>query len=281
MDISLITVRYEDDARSLERLAASFRYSARSAGLTAECIVVDNTPSPLAQPLHGYEKYIHSDQNLYHSGGSNLAADHAGGRLLLFANPDLILGANAVLRLVRGIESNGARWGVAEGRQIPFDHPKPFDEATGRTPWASGAFMLIERSVFDRCGRFDASSLPMYCNDVDLSWRVRASGLDIRYVSSAYAWHGKRLTREGSVEQSPHEHRSSVSALLCLAHKWRRDDVVDRVISMLRGESGRPRFMQVDDFHRRVAEGLVTRVDPSTAQVATFEGVIPGGTRLM
>ena len=55
--------------------------------------------------------------------------------------------------------------------------------------YASGCCMLIPTSVLKRTGMFDESFFA-YCEDVDLSIRVRKAGFRLRYVPTAQLWHG-------------------------------------------------------------------------------------------
>ena len=61
--------------------------------------------------------------------------------------------------------------------------PKAYDPVTLDTPWVSGAATLFRRSAFDSVGGFDPQ-LFMYGEDVDLSWRLRARGLRLRYLAA-------------------------------------------------------------------------------------------------
>ena len=102
-------------------------------------------------------------------------------------NPDCVLFPESIDRLLkRRSETDGI--GIVEGRQWPFEHPKEYDEHTGRTPWASGAFALISGPVFDRVQGFDEAFF-LYLEDVDLSWRVWLAGYEVLYEPKAVAMH--------------------------------------------------------------------------------------------
>lgn len=53
---------------------------------------------------------------------------------------------------------------------------------------ASGAAVLVPTSVFKKVGYFDESFF-MYHEDVDLFWRARRAGFNIRLVANAFVWH--------------------------------------------------------------------------------------------
>jgi GT2 family glycosyltransferase len=65
--------------------------------------------------------------------------------------------------------------------QMPYEHPKYYSPLNWETPWASGACMVIKRSLFNKCHGFD-SNIFMYCEDVELSFHVRMFGLSIKYL---------------------------------------------------------------------------------------------------
>ena len=55
--------------------------------------------------------------------------------------------------------------------------------------YASGCCMLIPASILRNVGMFDEAFFA-YCEDIDFSLRVRKAGFRLRYVPTAYLWHG-------------------------------------------------------------------------------------------
>jgi GT2 family glycosyltransferase len=55
--------------------------------------------------------------------------------------------------------------------------------------YASGCCMLIPARILQRVGMLDEAFFA-YCEDVDFSLRVRKAGFRLRYVPTAYLWHG-------------------------------------------------------------------------------------------
>jgi GT2 family glycosyltransferase len=93
--------------------------------------------------------------------------------------------------------------GMCEARQSPREHPKTYDPKTGETTWCTGAAVLIRRNVFEALGAFDERIFFMYCEDVDLSWKVWLHGWKCTYVPDAVVRHytqdllpGKKRTLE-------------------------------------------------------------------------------------
>ncbi|MFJ2032360.1 glycosyltransferase [Streptosporangium sp. NPDC087985] len=58
----------------------------------------------------------------------------------------------------------------------------------------SSAGMLIRRDVWDEVGGLDPF-LPLFRDDLDLCWRVRAAGYRVQNVTQAVAWHAEAATR--------------------------------------------------------------------------------------
>jgi len=78
-----------------------------------------------------------------------------------------------------------------------------FDSITGETTWCSGAAALIRRQAFEEVGGFDEYLYFMYCEDVDLSWKLWIRGWKCVYNRDAVVRHytqdlmpGKRRTME-------------------------------------------------------------------------------------
>ena len=120
----------------------------------------------------------------------------------LLSNPDTEIRSGCLEHLLARAESD-ARIGICEARQTPREHPKAVEGATGETTWCSGAAALIRRKAFVEAGTFDEVLYFMYCEDVDLSWKMWLNGWKCIYVPDAVVRHvtqdlmpGKRRTLE-------------------------------------------------------------------------------------
>ncbi len=168
--------------------------------------------------------YEHFADNFGHGGAHNRLHRHSEDTdLILILNPDTCPSPNLLLELV-GAMSEGV--GIVEGRQLPLEHQKAYDRATGDTGWASGACSLVRRDVFEITGGYDEAFF-LYCDDVDLSWRTRLAGLRVVYQPSATCFHDKRLSAAASEQPSDTEIFHSGLAGILLATKYSRPDLVE------------------------------------------------------
>ena len=99
-------------------------------------------------------------------------------------NPDTCLYPDCLSELLGRAIAEEETVGVWEPRQIPYEHPKQYDPVLMEPPWCAGAALLIRRTAFEAVRGFDRHIF-IYCEDVDLSWRLKREGWKLRYVPSA------------------------------------------------------------------------------------------------
>ncbi|QYH34851.1 hypothetical protein [Salinibacterium sp. M195] len=260
--LTIQSVVYLNEILELERAANAARVSAsaavRSGVITSwKYVVGDCSPSPLfnSDDIRRYEQlasqaggefvYEYFDENLGHGGGHNRLAAQGTSDLLLFLNPDGILGPHAVSVLAQCVTDDV---GAADARQLPIEHPKEFDAGSGDTSWASGACLMTQTSVFSQSGGFDSETFFLYGDDVDYSWRVKLAGYRVVHCPAARLFHDKRLSVTSDVTATEVERRYSAEASLFLADKFSRPDLV---ASLSRS------FMRQGDSHSRAAVALL------------------------
>ena len=131
-------------------------------------------------------------------------------------NPDSIPMPGCMNRLLGSFSERHAA--ILEARQWPIEHPKEFDSATGWTPWASGAFLLIASEAFRRLDGFDPVYF-LYHEDVDLSWRAWLQGMPVIYDPTAVCAH---FTGALSYRQTRfyYEHFFGFRNFLIIAYKF-------------------------------------------------------------
>lgn len=110
-----------------------------------------------------------------------------GADYYIGCNPDGRLHPLAVSRFMRQLDDRSGRT-LYEFRQFPQEHPKIYDTFKGNTHWVSGACFAISTKFYAELGGFD-ENIRMYCEDVDLSWRVLAEGGECVMLPSCLFYH--------------------------------------------------------------------------------------------
>jgi hypothetical protein len=205
--------------------------------------------------------------NLGHGGGQNALAADLSEDFLLVLNPDTVAEPLLVSRLLQGF--TGPRVAIVEARQLPVEHPKEY-AADGSTPWASMACAMLRAEAVREVGLFDAETFFLHGDDVDLSWRMRLAGWELRHEPTARVFHDKQIGEEGYIAPSASEHVQGPLGTLLLAYKWSRDDQVLALSEQLRaGTADQKEAVRL--FEERRAAGTLPsqRLDPE-GRVATF-----------
>lgn len=178
------------------------------------------------------------DANLGSARGHNTLIDHAIGQMeekgaecdnVLIMNPDVMLAPDALIELAKPLQNKATA--LVEARQLPIEHPKEYNPATGETDWATTACALIRLPILKELEGFDADSFFLYCDDVDFSWRARLAGYKLIYQPSAVVFHDKRLGPGGMWKPASSEKYYSAEAALFMAHKYSRPDIVKRLLA--------------------------------------------------
>lgn len=150
----------------------------------------------------------------------------------LCLNPDGVMHPNCLKALLEKMDQKGPN-NLFEARQEPVMHPKFYHPDSGVTDWCSGACLLIPSHLYRTTQGFDETFF-LYCEDVDLSWRVRAQGGRCFSISEARFLH---YTLDRKQSSSDVEIWKSAAIL---AHKWCSKNFVkqalDRVKSLDRSE---------------------------------------------
>lgn len=244
VDLSIVT--YAPDFALLQQLLLSLAEATR-APLQRQLYIQDNSPDPqvtrdiaaLAQLREGAfttVKVEHSGENLGFGRGHNANAARGVSPYLLVINQDCVLEPGALEALVESAEGSAGDVAAWEMRQIPYEHPKSYDPVSLETPWVSGAAALFRRSAFTAVGGFE-SRIFMYGEDVDLSWRLRASGMKLLYQPRLGVVH--RTYREAG-EVKPLQVLGGVSTNLCMRARYGGLLRTLEGLAMLAGEFAAP-----------------------------------------
>jgi hypothetical protein len=280
-------VLFKNDLPAIWRLmwgvTAAVKQAADELDLTATLAFGDCSPVPVLRPedagalrteavkagLHDVG-YTFFNDNLGSSGGSNRLAEQSESDLILVLNPDTYPVPNMLRTLIRALDN--AEVGVAEARHIPLEHPKDYHPVTGDTSWASGCCLLVRREVFRAVGGFDPDHFPLYCDDVDFSWRVRLAGYRVVHVPRAVVFHGKRMTLGGGPVPASTELYHGTLGRLMLATRYARPDILEETMSSVRAAGDPVQKQALADFEARRAEGRIPSPVDGGPRVAEFVG---------
>jgi hypothetical protein len=276
-------VLYENDrtalVRQAERVADALRCASESAAVGelavryGDCGDVASLDAAALTEIEavfdGLVKPTHTifGANLGSGGGSNALAAEGAEDVVLVLNPDAFPAPTTVVRLLDRLGDGVA---AADARQLPLEHPKQFDPETGDTSWVSGACAVFDRQAFDAVGGFDAVHFPMYCDDVDLSWRLRGAGWRTVHAPEAIVVHDKRLGPHGWPVATDAQQRSWTVAALFLYRRYDRPDLTEAMLTQLqRSHAAAWEREALEEYRSRIA----TDPDPGPVDdvsVATF-----------
>lgn len=281
------TVLFESDLGQLWRLLHGLDAAARQV-IGSELVgrvewaMGDSSPGPLlgdadASAMNDASSeaissvtYEFFDANLGSSGGQNRLAKGAGGDLLLVLNPDTYPSPTALTELVKAIDKPGV--GVVEARQIPLEHPREYDLASGDTSWASGYCMLVTSALFDELNGFDEAHFLLHCDDVDFSWRARAAGHRVVMAPFASVFHDKRPELGDAWPAPDIEQYHAALGRLMLATRWGRPDIVEDTVASIEAGASDVQRAALHEFRTREAAGKVPEPFPNAENVAEFVG---------
>ncbi len=283
--LAVQVVLFENGSKQQLRLAEAIRATVLVAReqLGVDHIVVrygDCSPSPCLSPADidlisavvgsavDDVSYVHFGANLGSSGGSNALAGLGDEEVIWVLNPDTYPAPNAATEMLAVLSNRDV--GAVEARQMPIEHPKYYDPYTGETSWVCGFSVLFRRSAFEQVGGFDPHFFPMYCDDVDVSWRMRSLGWGWRYVPAAVVVHDKPIAQGGAVRWSDEAARWSHLARLWLYRRYGRPDLEDEFLASIDCALDPIAADAIAEFERRVAEGDSPSAIEGGSDVATF-----------
>lgn len=225
MQLSILIINYNVTALLRECLLSIEKYAAN---IDCEVIVVDNnSPDTSWRQLEqefAKVRFIASEKNGGFAFANNLAAKYASGRYLLLLNPDTELEDDSLGEILAfcGRQKNfgclGVRMHDAAGNFLPESKRSvpgiinsfeklftPFasdktkknyyrndipETAIAETEVVTGAFMLIERRVYQEIGGLDERYF-MYGEDIDICVTLLRSGRRNWYYGRASILHHK------------------------------------------------------------------------------------------
>ncbi len=193
-----------------------------------EVIVVENNSEDGSGAMVTSEfpavRLLQQYRNLGFTGGNNLAIQERKGRHVLLLNSDAFVHPGAIGSLVKHLEATPSA-GVIGPRLLNEDgslqyscrtFPNPVAALFRNTPlgrifpknrftrdylmsdwdhlteksvdWVSGAALMIREEALAQVGSLDQDYF-MFCEDMDICWRVRQCGFEVKYFPDAVVTH--------------------------------------------------------------------------------------------
>lgn len=218
--IAIGVVLYKNTSLELRRLIDSIIRNNNQEPYSLRLMFYDNCPGETSIPLDvSFPFEIFNDPaNPGFGIGHNILMSKAfssSSDIYIGLNPDGFLLPSVLPSIVAFIESKPPGC-LVELNTFPLPHPKWFDPHTGETEWASGVAFAIDSLGFSRTNGFDPS-FPMYCEDVDLSFRFKLQGLDV-YVTPFSSFYHDIVPRT-YLADDPRKIKSLIGEW-CLCFKW-------------------------------------------------------------
>jgi hypothetical protein len=183
-------------------------------------------------------------ENLGYCGGNNRAARIATGDVLVFLNNDTEVEAGWLEPLAEAFAADptlaaaqpkllslaepgrfeyaGAAGGYLDRYGYPFCRGRLFDtveldrgqyDEPAEILWASGAALAVRRECFREAQGFD-EDFQFHMDEIDLSWRLRNLGWEIRAVPESRVWHlGAGSLPQGSYRKAYFNYRNNLFLL--------------------------------------------------------------------
>jgi hypothetical protein len=129
--------------------------------------------------------------------------------------------------------------------------------------------MIVRREAFEAVGGFSADYFPMYCDDVDVSWKLRRAGWRTVHVPEALVFHEKRPI-VGGVEPQPTERYWASLARLLLCRRWGRPDLEAETLAWLATHPAGPYHEALLAYRTREAAGTLPEAVDGAELVAQF-----------
>lgn len=284
--IQVQSVIYHNDKKNLEKaisgLANAVRNDRNKNGYVKECIIKYGDASK--EPIYTEEEiqdinnrygeylrfeYVYFNCNTGTSKGHNWLFEGCETDYLMIMNPDVIVCPQYFEKMLEPFEKR-PDIGLVEARQTPIEHPKEYDIHTMATAWSSGACNIVPAKLFREVGGYDADTFFMYCDDVDISWRIRLAGYNLYYQPLAPVYHAKQLGADASWQPTDAERYYSAEAALFMAHKWSNPKLVARYLWDFKRCGDANMEKAANEYLRRKKEGTLPKSLDKEHKVAKF-----------
>lgn len=243
IDVSIIIVTYNSEAFIPSCLKAIFDHQSNC---SYEVIVVDNHSEDATKEIctrYDQVRLIRNDHNAGFAKANNIGIRKALGENILLLNPDVLVKDHCLDQLLQQLDHDPKRAIVApklygadgltqaSARRFPnlavqlfgkltclrflvgkqYDHymMSSWDKTSGNVDWVITAVMLMKKSTMVQVGRLDESFF-LYCEDIDLCYRLYKKGLSVYYDSTVSLFHDYQRTSSSTLNKSTIIHLQSI-----------------------------------------------------------------------
>jgi len=221
-DLSIIIVSYNTRALIIKCIESIYKYTE---DLVIEIIVSDNASSDntavTIENKYPNVYILQNGENLGFAAANNKALKLCRGRFILFLNPDITLNEPVFKKIIDFYEKNedaglvGCKLINPDGsfqKSFASDFPNlinrfmeaiyaeklinkfcRFDQINNecrKVAALAGACILIKKDLIEKSGGFDVSFF-MYCEDIDLSFRITRMGYKNYYLGNLKMLHNQ------------------------------------------------------------------------------------------
>jgi GT2 family glycosyltransferase len=165
---------------------------------------------------------IESGRNAGFGAACNRAVRFGSAPFVLFLNPDAVVSQSMLRQLVDCAVAE-PRAGLIDAALEPVSLRKWWDPHSRDTDWCSGAATLARREAFIGVGGFDPFFF-LYCEDIDLSWRMWLAGWRCLHECQARVRHGAKL---------PDKDKAQVELLYMIRNSFAMHLIYDDVNGLL------------------------------------------------
>lgn len=265
VELSIIIVSYNSYNEIAANIESIFNWLK---SFTFEIIIVNNYAGDAQlyklADADNTVRIIESGANLGFAKANNIGVHEAKGEFILFLNPDTLMlsDINALLVLLKTDDKIGLIGPLVKNRDLTLlpscgEYPtiknwlssnlflnKLFPKVRfwGNLPmgyfkyrgieevdWISGAFMLGRKDVINRIGGFDESFF-MFCEDIDICWRMNKAGYKIIFSDQAGIIH---LVGHSVKKKSAAKAKMMVDSLSILLRKFYNSDYAKKMFIIL------------------------------------------------
>lgn len=271
--------------RAFESIANAFSVDKKHNGILNRLVVAygDASPTPVFSNEEVREiserfrecftfEYVFFGENTGTSKGHNRLSENCDCEYIMVMNPDVIVCPRYFETILLPFFEDDLNAGLVEARQVPIEHPKEYNPVTLETEWATGACFVMPANLFNEVHGFDADTFFLYCDDVDLSWRIRLTGKKLYYSPESIVYHAKTLRQDGAWNPTEAECYYSAEAAILMAYKWSNDELAEKLYNDY-SNSDNPYFKKAAAKFKELSDNnsLPQKLDPDH-KVARFVG---------